>query len=68
MKSKWIRKIFVNALIIAGLYLIVVFNLGKSTGKLDFNISKSVALSEFVVFAGACLVIYAIYLIVRKKY
>jgi hypothetical protein len=67
-KSKWVRRIFANALIIAGLYLIVVLNLGKSTGKWDFNIFKSDALSQFVVFTGVCLIIYAIYSIVSKKY
>jgi hypothetical protein len=67
-KSIWIKKIFANILIIAGLYLIVVINLYKSTGKWDFNIFKSGALSEFVVFTGVCLIIYAIYSIVRRKY
>ena len=67
-KSIWIRKIFANLLIIAGIYLVVVLNLYKSTRKWDFNIFKSEALGEFTIFVGVCLVLIAVYLIVKSKY
>ncbi len=67
-KSSFVRKLIVSSLIVAGLYLVVVLNLYKSTGEWDFNIFKSAALGEFAIFAGACLGLYGIYLILKTKY
>ena len=49
-------------------YLVTVLNLFKATKKIDFNIFKSPALKEFLVFAIVVLPLFFVLNFMRKRF
>jgi len=59
------KKIFLSILLVIFLYLMVVLNLFKATGKIEWNIFMTDALPKFVLFC--VVVVPLIYFIKAKK-